>query len=57
VSKDGEQKTANLVMFLLMRIYCDILSNIRVACTNLKNSNMENQRDVQKQNKITDKQL
>jgi hypothetical protein len=50
MNKEGTQKTTNLVMLLLMRIHCDILSNMWVACMNLKKSNMKIQRDVQ--NKI-----
>jgi hypothetical protein len=46
MNKDGTLKTTNLVMLLLMRIHCDILSNMWVACMNLKNNNMKIQRDV-----------
>jgi hypothetical protein len=49
MNKDGTQKTTNLVMLLLMRIHCDILSNMWVACMTLKKSNMTFQRDVQNQ--------
>jgi hypothetical protein len=45
MNKDGKQKTTNLVMLLLMRIHCDILSNMWVAYMNMKKSNMKIQRD------------